>query len=127
MDKRQQKNNIVETDGIEKIYEAYNRGVSDGREDFELIFRRNGQLLQTLKNYENEIEQLRTQLQQANIGIVNCSGCFLVETNATQTCAEKIFKEIYNRASKNTFYDAWVGLNLEELAKQYGVKIVDGK
>lgn len=83
MDKRQQKNNIVETDGIEKIYEAYNRGVSDGREDFELIFRRNGQLLQTLKNYENEIEQLRMQLQQANTGIVNCSGCYLVETNAT--------------------------------------------
>lgn len=123
MEEVDKNDNIVEMDKIKEIYEAYNRGVSDGREDFELIFKRNGQLLQTLKKYENEIEQLKTQLQQANAGIVNCSGCYLVETNAAQTCAEKIFKEIYKRASKNTFFDAWVGLNLEELAKQFGVEI----
>lgn len=122
MEEVDQNDNIVEMDKIKEIYEAYNRGVSDGREDFELIFKRNGQLLQTLKKYENEIEQLKTQLQQANAGIVNCSGCYLVETNATQTCAEKIFKEIYNRATKYTFYDAWTG-DLEELAKQFGVEI----
>lgn len=37
--------------------------------------------------------------------------------------ARKILQEIYNRARKNWLYDCWEGMDLDELATQYGVEI----
>ena len=51
---------------------------------------------------EREIEKLKIQLAQANAGIVNCSGCKLVEINAVRAFAEKL-KEIC--VSKRKFID----------------------
>ena len=49
-----------------------------------------------------EIKKLKIQLEQANAGIVNCSGCKLVEINAVRAFAEKL-KEIC--VSKRKFID----------------------
>lgn len=48
-----------------------------------------------LKAQQREIDRLKLQLGQANAGIVNCSGCELVETNAVKEFAEKV-KEYIN-------------------------------
>ena len=39
---------------------------------------------------QREIDRLKIQLEQANAGIVNCSGCKLVETNGIREFAEKL-------------------------------------
>lgn len=49
-------------------------------------------LRRELAKAEAEKERLKTQLQQANVGIVNCSGCKLVEINAVKEFAEKLKK-----------------------------------
>ena len=43
-----------------------------------------------INELESENERLKTQLAQANAGIVNCSGCKLVELNAVKEFAEKL-------------------------------------
>ena len=47
---------------------------------------------------ESENERLKTQLAQANAGIVNCSGCKLVEINAVNEFAEKVKEYINDNA-----------------------------
>ncbi len=37
--------------------------------------------------------------------------------------ARKILQEIYNRAGKIWLYDAWEGMDLDELVTQYGIEI----
>ena len=70
--------------------EGYDKGFLDGREEFDIILQRNKQLLQALEISKSDIERLKTQLQQANAGIVNCIGCHLVELNAVKDFAEKL-------------------------------------
>ena len=41
-----------------------------------------------------EIDRLKIQLEQANAGIVNCSGCKLVEINVVREFAEKLKQAI---------------------------------
>ena len=75
----------------QKAYkEGYDKGFLDGREEFDIILQRNKQLLQALEISKSDIERLKTQLQQANAGIVNCIGCHLVELNAVKDFAEKL-------------------------------------
>ena len=75
----------------QKAYkEGYDKGFLDGREEFDIILQQNKQLLQARKISKSNIERLKTQLQQANAGIVNCSGCRLVELNAVKEFAEKL-------------------------------------
>lgn len=46
--------------------------------------------LTLINELESENERLKTQLAQANAGIVNCSGCKLVELNAVKEFAERL-------------------------------------
>ena len=50
-----------------------------------------------LKAQQREIDRLKIQLEQANAGIVNCSGCKLLETNAVEEFSEKIKEYINNK------------------------------
>ena len=45
---------------------------------------------------ESENERLKTQLAQANAGIVNCSGCKLVELNAVKEFAERLKEKLFD-------------------------------
>lgn len=75
----------------QKAYkEGYDKGFLDGREEFDIILQRNKQLIQAREISKSDIERLKTQLQQANAGIVNCSGCHLVELNAVKDFANKL-------------------------------------
>ena len=51
-------------------------------------------ILTLINELESENERLKTQLAQANAGIVNCSGCKLVEINAVKEFAEKLKEKI---------------------------------
>lgn len=75
----------------QKAYkEGYDKGFLDGREEFDIILQQNKQLLQAREILKIDIERLKTQLQQANAGIVNCIGCHLVELNAVREFANKL-------------------------------------
>lgn len=55
-----------------------------------------------------EIEKLKIQLEQANAGIVNCSGCKFVEINAVREFAEKLKDKVKNfcgTEEENHYYD----------------------
>lgn len=80
----------------QKAYkEGYDKGFLDGWEEFDIILQRNKQLIQAREILKSDIERLKTQLQQANAGIVNCSGCHLVELNAVKEFADKLKARIY--------------------------------
>ena len=106
----------------QKAYkEGYDKGFLDGREEFDIILQRNKQLLQAREISKSDIERLKTQLQQANAGIVNCIGCHLVELNAVEEFAEWIKDNITdilfcNKKAYNTFCDM-VNEKLKEYEK----------
>lgn len=62
-------------------------------------------ILTLINELENENERLKTQLAQANAGIVNCSGCKLVELNAVRAFAEKLKEKLQNFIYDNEDYD----------------------
>ena len=107
----------------QKAYkEGYDKGFLDGREEFDIILQRNKQLLQAREILKSDIERLKTQLQQANAGIVNCIGCHLVELNAVKEFAEKLKRKAFD---KDMFND-WAGATyvvlvreIDELLKEY--------
>lgn len=88
----------------QKAYkEGYDKGFLDGREIS-----------------KSDIERLKTQLQQANAGIVNCSGCHLVELNAVKDFAEKL-KEKYGK-NCGEYYPILIEItsdDIDELLKEY--------
>lgn len=47
-------------------------------------------MLEKGKSLEDENKRLKIQLEQANAGIVNCSGCALIEKQAVEEFAEKL-------------------------------------
>ena len=49
-------------------------------------------ILTLINELESENERLKILLAQANAGIVNCSGCKLVELNAVKEFARKVEK-----------------------------------
>lgn len=105
----------------QKAYkEGYGKEFLDGREEFDIILQRNKQLLQALEISKSDIERLKTQLQQANAGIVNCIGCYLVELNAVKDFAEKL-KEKYGK-SCSEYYPILIEItsdDIDELLKEY--------
>lgn len=105
----------------QKAYkEGYDKGFLDGREEFDIILQQNKQLLQAREISKSDIERLKTQLQQANAGIVNCSGCHLVELNAVKEFAEKL-KEKYGK-SCSEYYPILIEItsdDIDELLKEY--------
>ena len=65
-------------------------------------------VLTLINKLESENEILKTQLAQANAGIVNCSGCKLVEINAVKEFAEKLKEKVLNYCGteeENHYYD----------------------
>ena len=73
-----------------------------------------------------EIDRLKTQLAQANAGIVNCSGCKLVEINAVREFAERLKDKVKNfcgTEEENHYYDVskeGACEEIDELLKEYG-------
>ena len=105
----------------QKAYkEGYEKGFLDGREEFDIILQQNKQLLQAREISKSDIERLKMQLQQANAGIVNCSGCHLVELNAVKDFAEKL-KEKYGK-SCSEYYPILIEItsdDIDKLLKEY--------
>lgn len=94
-------------DFIESLFKAGYRKVPDGaviipaEERDEEIKECNEERAE----FEKEIERLKIQLEQANAGIVNCSGCKLVEINAVRAFAEKLKEKLQNFIYDNEDYD----------------------
>lgn len=100
----------------QKAYkEGYDKGFLDGREEFDIILQRNKQLLQAREISKSDIERLKTQLQQANAGIVNCIGCHLVELNAVKDFAEKLKAKAVQEAEAEDY----VCYIVDRLLKEY--------
>lgn len=79
-------------------------------------------ILTLINELESENERLKILLAQANAGIVNCSGCKLVELNAVKEFAEKLKMKAFD---KDMFND-WAGATyvvlvreIDELLKEY--------
>lgn len=62
-------------------------------------------ILTLINELESENERLKILLAQANAGIVNCSGCKLVELNAVKEFAEKLKEKLQNFIYDNEDYD----------------------
>ena len=79
-------------------------------------------ILTLINELESENERLKILLAQANAGIVNCSGCKLVELNAVKEFAEKLKMKAFD---KDMFND-WAGATyvvlvreIDKLLKEY--------
>lgn len=81
-----------------------------------------------------EIERLKIQLEQANCGIVQCSGCELVRQNVIKEFAERLKAKLDEQ--KHFYEVAKIGYKdisltalsttykmLDDLLKEYGVEI----
>lgn len=65
-------------------------------------------ILTYINELESENKRLKIQLAQANAGIVNCSGCKLVELNAVKEFAERLKDKVKNfcgTEEENHYYD----------------------
>lgn len=79
-------------------------------------------ILNLINELESENERLKILLAQANAGIVNCSGCKLVELNAVKEFSEKLKMKAFD---KDMFND-WAGATyvvlvreIDKLLKEY--------
>ena len=66
--------------------------------------------LNLINELESENERLKTQLAQANAGIVNCSGCKLVEINAVKEFAEKVKNKLFEFFQDNEGLDGKISV-----------------
>ena len=70
-----------------------------------------------------EIDRLKIHLAQANAGIVNCSGCRLVEINAVKEFAENLKEKCHNYYPSIDHYccsEKAVNVkDIDELLKEY--------
>lgn len=69
-----------------------------------------------LKAQQREIDRLKIQLEQANAGIVNPSGCKLDETNGVKEFAEKVKEKAY---TNNYCQEVILKSEIDELLKEY--------
>lgn len=105
--------------------EAYKDGFSEGADlktkAENKLKSENHQLKDRIAELESENERLKTQLEQANAGIVNCSGCRLVEINAVREFAEKLKSEMLDREYNGIHYKwgTFSGNDIDELLKEY--------
>ena len=67
-------------------------------------------ILTLINELESENERLKTQLAQANAGIVNCSGCKLVEINAVNEFAEKLKNKLFEFFQDNEELDGKISV-----------------
>ena len=68
---------------------------------------------------DKEIDRLKIQLEQANAGIVNCSGCKLVEINAVRDFAEKLKARITKFAGMHDLSVRFFNDIVSDLLKRY--------
>lgn len=76
--------------------------------------------LRLINEQEAEIERLKILLEQSNAGIVNCSGCGLIEKQAVKEFAEKLKQKYAQSCSE--YYPELIMLTseqLDELLKEY--------
>lgn len=74
-------------------------------------------ILTLINELESENERLKILLAQANAGIVNCSGCKLVELNAVKEFAEKL-KECA-KSCEESGYDGIGEDDIDLILKEY--------
>ena len=67
-------------------------------------------VLTIINELESEHERLKTQLAQANAGIVNCSGCKLVEINTVKDFAEKLKNKLFEFFQDNEELDGKISV-----------------
>ena len=67
-------------------------------------------ILTLINELESDNERLKTQLAQANAGIVNCSGCKLVEINAVNEFAEKVKNKLFEFFQDNEELDGKISV-----------------
>ena len=89
-------------------YEHYNKlGYIDSYKCKTVAF---ADILTLINELESENERLKTQLAQANAGIVNCSGCKLVEINAVNEFAEKVKNKLFEFFQENEDLDGKISV-----------------
>ena len=67
-------------------------------------------ILTLINDLESENKRLKTQLAQANAGIVNCSGCKLVEINAVKDFTEKLKNKLFEFFQDNEELDGKISV-----------------
>ena len=67
-------------------------------------------ILTLINELESDNERLKTQLAQANAGIVNCSGCKLVELNAVKEFAERLKNKLFEFFQDNEELDGKISV-----------------
>ena len=82
-------------------------------------------IITLINELESENERLKTQLAQANAGIVNCSGCKLVEINAVNEFAEKVKNKLFEFFQDNEELDGKISVG-PLYVDVIGVKAKDG-
>ena len=69
---------------------------------------------------QREIDRLKIQLEQANAGIVNCSGCELVETKGIKEFAEKLKEKALSHCRVINCYElTFIETTIDDLLKEY--------
>ncbi len=103
---------IQQENEIEYRKKQYDNQVSENTQlhiEYDKAFER-------LKAQQREIDRLKIQLEQANAGIVNCSGCELVQINALKEFAERLKHLLYTVYGK---HGAPLGdLTAEDIARE---------
>lgn len=97
----------------QKELEKQGNGHIAGHPDFDLVYKLYFEQKDRIAELESENERLKILLAQANAGIVNCSGCKLVELNAVKEFAERL-KEKYGK-SCSEYYPLLLELTSEQL------------
>ena len=111
---------IQQENEIEYRKKQYDNQVSENTQlhiEYDKAFER-------LKAQQREIDRLKIQLEQANAGIVNCSGCELVQINAVEEFAEKLKDLLYTVYGKHgaplgDFTAEDIACDIDELLKEY--------
>ena len=75
--------------------------------------------LDLITEQEKEIDRLKIQLEQANAGIVNCSGCKLVEINVVRDFAEKLKARITKFIWRHNIPECIFNDIMSDLLKEY--------
>lgn len=111
--------------------EAFMTEIKRQKEINKMLIAHEEDYIKTLRELETKIEALQydndnlyrakrdLEDQLIESGLTEYIGADEIEKET----ARKILQEIYNRARKNWLYDCWEGMDLDELATQYGVEI----
>ena len=107
----------------QKELDKQGNGHIAGYPDFDLVYKLYFEQKDRIAELESENERLKTQLAQANAGIVNCSGCKLVELNSVNEFAEKVKEKALSHCRTINCYElTFIETTIDELLKEYEVK-----